>query len=772
MKYNYHEILESELESTSFKAGSVYFTTDSGKLFLDPVGGGVRKLIGGDFEKYSGNNSGGNVIQAEPAEEDIPKVFINGTIPTTKDDVLAEMQYVSKTESFFAYLKIKCQGSSSMSYPKKNFTVKLYSDEARETKLKKIFKDWGHESHKYVLKANYIDHSHARNIVCARLWDEVVSSRSDYDTLPEELRNSPRNGAVDGFPIKVYTNGTYQGIYTWNIGKDDWMVGMDEDNTNHVLLCGETNTDGVYSENACNFRALWSGTDEDDWSVEVGTNSDTLKNSLNALISCVMDTDDDTFASTIGSYLDVQSAIDYYLHMYVICGIDGLAKNMLIATYDGAKWICCAYDMDATIGITPQGGTDSVRADYVCPDEYKEQFSLLWERIVNCFHEDIKTRYAELRKTVYSFGNIVSKFERFMDVIGLDLFEEDATIYAIPSASTNNIKFIRNFVRDRLVYTDSMVPNLSYRIPATGLSLSMSTLVFESTDPVTIVATVTPADATDNVVWSSDNTTVAKVENGVVTPLANGTCTITAKCGSYSAECSVTVDSATMVNKISWEDGYYIAGSTGELGVCDGDSASNFVNLLGATKIFMFSCDGDPTISNGRLHYYDSNKQYLGYITLYQNKHEAGAIAVLENATYVRFYEKTNNRQTVCYVTDVYDGGFSVLDSSDFVASYVPSANGDVAASNIGYFDVSIPVSEGQLIYCYNAKNISYQGSNTVYLDSALYGFDDNGAFVDAIVHEESATNGWAAYMIPTGVASVKVGAHNTAKELISYKIL
>ena len=42
-------------------------------------------------------------------------------------------------------------------------------------------------SNKYVLKANWIDHTHARNIVSANLWSQIVASREDYDTLPEEL---------------------------------------------------------------------------------------------------------------------------------------------------------------------------------------------------------------------------------------------------------------------------------------------------------------------------------------------------------------------------------------------------------------------------------------------------------------------------------------------------------------------------------------------------------------------------------------------------------
>lgn len=423
-------------------------------------------------ERLNTLENASGVVTIEPADGDIPKVFIDGNIPTTKTEVLAEMTYISKNKEFHAYLKIKCQGTSSMSYAKKNFTVKLYSDEARETEMPLVFRDWGVESSKYVLKANYIDHSHARNIVSANLWSEVVKSRADYDTLPAEMRNSPRNGAVDGFPIKVYNNGTYQGIYTWNIGKDAWMWSMEENNTNHILLCAETNTNGSGASTPCNFRALWSGSDGSDWSVEVGTNSTAVKDSLNALISCVKDTSDEEFKEQIGNHLDVQSAIDYYLHQYVICGLDGLAKNMLLATYDGTVWRCGAYDMDSTYGLVFTGSS-FVSTEYRCPQDYQENNSLLFERLVSLYPEEMKARYNELRQTVYSLSNMFTHFERFMDIIGLDLYAEDLTIYTgIPSGSTNSITQIRNYIRDRLKYVDSMIPYLGQGDAVTGVLLS------------------------------------------------------------------------------------------------------------------------------------------------------------------------------------------------------------------------------------------------------------------------------------------------------------
>jgi hypothetical protein len=41
---------------------------------------------------------GTEVSLNEPRKGDIPKVFIDGIIPTTKDDVFAEMTYMSKSQ--------------------------------------------------------------------------------------------------------------------------------------------------------------------------------------------------------------------------------------------------------------------------------------------------------------------------------------------------------------------------------------------------------------------------------------------------------------------------------------------------------------------------------------------------------------------------------------------------------------------------------------------------------------------------------------------------
>ena len=388
----------------------------------------------------------------EPINDDIPTIFISGAIPDSKSYVAGELEYISKTAKFHAYTYIKLQGKSTLTLPKKNYTVNLYSDENRIVKLNKEFKNWGFHNN-FVLKADYNDILHARNVVGAKLWGKIVQSRRDYDTLPEELKNSPNNGAIDGFPVRVYVNDSYQGLYNWIIPKCDWMAGMNSANANHVLLSSEfnDNRDSTYKSNPCNFSALWDGS-EDYFSVEVGENSAELVSSLNAVISAIMNKD----SVALEQSLDIKSAIDYFIFQEVILGTDGLAKNMLLGTYDMTKWYLTAYDMDSTFDLDWNGSIlNSFNAEMPGPP-YNNQYSWLLGYIWIYHGDEHLERYVELRRSVLSYSSIIEEFENYVGIFGEDVYIKDTAIYTdIPSVTSNTLESLRKFVKDRLEYIDN-----------------------------------------------------------------------------------------------------------------------------------------------------------------------------------------------------------------------------------------------------------------------------------------------------------------------------
>ena len=82
-------------------------------------------------------------------------------------------------------------------------------------------------------------------------------------------------------------------------------------------------------------------------------------------------------------------------------------------------------------------------------------------------------------------------------------------------------------------------------VSVTGVTLNTNTLSLDEGASETLTATVQPTDATNKgVTWSSNNTSVATVENGTVTAVKEGVATITVKTtdGGYSASCTVTVN--------------------------------------------------------------------------------------------------------------------------------------------------------------------------------------------------------------------------------------
>ena len=79
-------------------------------------------------------------------------------------------------------------------------------------------------------------------------------------------------------------------------------------------------------------------------------------------------------------------------------------------------------------------------------------------------------------------------------------------------------------------------------ISVASVSISQTSLSLEIGATASLTATVSPSDATNKTVsWTSSNSTVATVSNGVVTAVSEGSATITAMAGGKSASCLVTV---------------------------------------------------------------------------------------------------------------------------------------------------------------------------------------------------------------------------------------
>lgn len=87
-------------------------------------------------------------------------------------------------------------------------------------------------------------------------------------------------------------------------------------------------------------------------------------------------------------------------------------------------------------------------------------------------------------------------------------------------------------------------------INSSSITLDKDTLSIYSGTNSTLIATATPPNHTDSILWKSSNTDVATVNDGVVTCKTKGVCTITAYSSAnenVKAECAVTVKEAVQL---------------------------------------------------------------------------------------------------------------------------------------------------------------------------------------------------------------------------------
>ena len=414
-------------------------------------------------------------VNPENAERDLhleqlPILELDGdTSAMTKDDAVT-LNYKLFDQS--GTCTCKWQGSSSQRYVKKNYTVKLdapvdgwgkwaafvNAQRAANGNVSTIPTEsrWG-EQKKFCTKANWIDPSHARNIVNARLWGQIVQNRVAKGEITDNRTVAPNYGAIDGFPIEIIINGESQGLYTFNIPKDGWQFAMGDSNTEY-LIAGEDN----YLESS-RWKAL-AALDEEDFGLEYtadGVELDTVKTSLNNAIQAAINAGAD-WETTLAPYVDINSVFDYFIFACCVSNVDALARNILYGTYDGTKWFMSAYDMDTTYGTDPYNtGLYRVKTGRT---EFAEAAKIhrLAYLMYTYSKEKLIARYNELRNDILSEENVWYEFSRFVADISTRNYDVDRSIWTtIPGTSLASVSQYLNYYRMHCSLLDNEIKALS-----------------------------------------------------------------------------------------------------------------------------------------------------------------------------------------------------------------------------------------------------------------------------------------------------------------------
>ena len=463
----------------------IELTDQDGNYLTDNVGvriGGKRWLINTDKTLTQADlpadaKAVGEALITKPDSYNLPILYLYGAgiegLQSKKDSLSEGLSFSFPRFNVSGTLTgIKVQGASSASLAKKNYTLHL------DRKIE-LIPGYGKQD-KYVIKADMTDFSHVRNVGCAKLWGEVRKTRikaddaikvNDTDYLTDNAGNhitgeadpqlsiGGNYGAVDGFPIALYINGKYWGLYTFNVPKDDWMAKMPKKQGCAIVSTVWASFNESTRLDGKDMDIEFCGTEDSDW----------VFRSINALIDTVKasyDTKDD-FTKVITPLLDIDSAIDYYVYSVAIGNVDGVVRNFNLQTWDGKKWYFAAYDLDMVFGRTPD------LLDYLSPDyngssirrggitfENLSGGNRIFHQLWKFYKADIIARYKELVQSVLSASNVSTFLTNYAKSMPIALkIQEDKLWPQTPLTDTNNLEQIRWWYMLHINFLNNLVAN-------------------------------------------------------------------------------------------------------------------------------------------------------------------------------------------------------------------------------------------------------------------------------------------------------------------------
>ena len=177
------------------------------------------------------------------------------SMPTQKEvDSLAWMECYDGMGNYFKKRVIlNAQGSSSMSFVKKNFAADFCEDEWVGDKTTDFsIGDWVKQD-AFHFKAYYTDYFRGIATVGYKLYDQITQDRGKmWNRASEGSIKKPDKKArcyPDGFPCIVYLNGDFYGVFSWQLKKHRKNMNQTKDKAEHIHL------DGVLGD-----EYLWRGT--------------------------------------------------------------------------------------------------------------------------------------------------------------------------------------------------------------------------------------------------------------------------------------------------------------------------------------------------------------------------------------------------------------------------------------------------------------------------------------------------------------------------------
>lgn len=395
---------------------------------------------------------------------------IIGEFPTTKGNTTKGIiQFYDMQGNYFQkYIEMDIHGRTSAGFKKKNYTFDFYNDEGMTDSFVVKFGNWvAFDS--YYFQGWYTDSFRGIDIIAYKLYQKIIGTHGCMKDKPYKyttLSNISSEGSdnetnIDinlgknslctpmGFPVIMYHNGEFWGIYTVMLKKNrDNFLMSKKDYTSIMLdldqinvVAGDLKWDSFEIRNPktliCMDGSKYNGDSpkeliDETSNVYDASNTDMkntikTKTALKNLCQAYNDIQkaieakktNEEIRNLIEQHYNVDYIIDYILFSNIIENVDGWGGNWQWSTWDGVKWNPNPYDLNATFGLDPYGVLGNPPSTTISSSSIA---SIVYQYYLN----EITARYSELRKEgVVSVEYISNLFDEWVKRIGTENYSKE-----------------------------------------------------------------------------------------------------------------------------------------------------------------------------------------------------------------------------------------------------------------------------------------------------------------------------------------------------------
>ena len=334
---------------------------------------------------------------------------------------------------------LRIQGTSSTTYPRKNYRIYLDRKKKYNTtlivggveqqELKYAFTPGAVPVSVFTIKADFAESSSTHNTGLAKLIDETF--RRAGILTPAQKTSQGVRIAIDGFPMDAFFDldgsgkNTYLGKYNFNndksgseevfgFVKDDKCMCLEFLNNSEPLALFATDNMATF-KTALEFRHP----DGVEWDTASEAQKTAVRRLWKWIVSCKGNAT--KFKREVADYFDVESLTGWYVLTEYFMMVDQRAKNMMLATWDGLHWYFLPYDNDTVLGVRNDG---KVVYDYTIDENtfddtigsyaYAGHDSLLWQLVREALPDKLHETAQKIRATMSKERVLEILNEQFM----------------------------------------------------------------------------------------------------------------------------------------------------------------------------------------------------------------------------------------------------------------------------------------------------------------------------------------------------------------------